>query len=957
MLTKLTDVLAIVGLVVAGVTTADAQPVITTFAGGGPNGVPATTAHLASPAAVAVDTEGNLFIASREQHRVFRVDTSGVLTVVAGNGTDYGGGHPVGFSGDGGPATDASLDTPLAVAVDGAGNLFIADFGNRRIRKVNPAGVITTVAGNGTTGFSGDGGAATSASLGGPHGVAADSAGNLFIADGNMQRIRKVDTSGTITTVAGNGTAGFSGDGGPATNASLGSPAGVAVDEAGNLFIFDWGNQRIRKVDPSGIITTVAGGGRSYPGDGGPATSARLNFGFSGGVAVDKAGNLFIAESDRHRVRKVDPSGIITTVAGNGTSGFSGDGGPATSASLRGPRGVAVDGDGNLLIADAYNDRIRKVDPSGIITTVAGNSASGFSGDGGPAANARFDFPQGVAVDGAGNLFIADSQNQRIRKVDPSGIITTVAGGGVGTRGFTGDAGPATSARLWSPGGVAVDGAGNLFIADSNGQRVRKVDASGTITTVAGAGSGRPGFVGDGGPATEATLQFPRGLAVDGAGNLFIADTQNHRIRKVDSSGVITTVAGNGTSGFSGDGGPATEASLAAPGGVAVDSAGNLFIADHDNHRIRKVDAAGIISTVAGNGRARARTQTQGLGGDGGPATAANLDSPGGVTVDGAGNLFIAEGQRVRKVDPSGIISTVASGLRFPRAVVVDGAGNLFIAEGNIRILAERGRILKVDPSETITTVAGYAFDLVGDGGPATSARLVNPQAVAVDGAGNLFISDVGARGMQTGVAQRIRKVDASSIITTVAGNGTTDFSGDGGPATLASLGGPRGVAVDGTGNLFIADGRYHRVRKVDPSGIITTFAGNGTHGFSGDGGAATSASLGGPHGVAADSAGNLFIAEGQRVRKVDPSGIITTFAGNGTHGFSGDGGPATDASLGSVSAIAVDGAGNLFIADTRGPPFQRSRRRPAHAPRAAHPEGRHLGHHHHRCREWYRWL
>ncbi len=276
---------------------------------------------------------------------------------------------------------------------------------------------------------------------------------------------------------------------------------------------------------------------------------------------------------------------IITTVAGNGTAGFSGDSGPATSASLDEPLGVAVDGAGNLFIADRGNHRIRKVSTNGTITTVAGNGTADFSGDSGPATSASLDRPYGVAVDGAGNLFIADRWNERIRKVGANGTITTVAGNG--TFGFSGDSGPATSATLNGPRGVAVDDAGNLFIADYDNHRIRKVSANGIITTVAG--NGTRGFSGDDGPATSASLFFPTGVAVDGAGNLFIADFGNQRIRKVSANGTITTVAGNGTEDFSGDSGPATSASLALPHSVAVDGAGNLFIADSDNHRIRKV--------------------------------------------------------------------------------------------------------------------------------------------------------------------------------------------------------------------------------------------------------------------------------------------------------------------------------------------------------------------------------
>jgi len=667
--------------------------------------------------------------------------TTMIITTVAGGGV-----------GDSGPATNAPIPYPVGVAVDSNGNLYIVDSWSNRIRKVDTSGIITTVAGNGNVDYSGDGGLATNASLWGPEHTAVDASGNLYIADSANHRIRKVDTSGIITTVAGNGILGYSGDGGPATSASLGYLAGVQVDAGGNLYIADTSYHRIRKVDTSGIITTVAGNGTwGYSGDGGLATNASL-WG-PHGVAVDTGGNLYIADLVNHRIRKVDTSGIITTVAGNGTYGYSGDGGPATNASLWWPSGIAVDANGSLYIADIGNHRIRKVDTSGIITTVAGNGNSVYSGDGGPATNASLRDPADVAVDASGNLYIADRDNQRIRKVDTLGIITTMAGNG--TYGYSGDGGPATSASLWLPPDVAVDASGNLYIADSDSQRIRKVDTSGIITTVAG--NGTRGYGGDGGPATNASLRYPEGVALDANGNLYIADTRNERIRKVDTWGIITTVAGNGTRGCSGDGGPATNASLRWPWGVALDANGNLYIADMDNHRIRKVDTSGIITTVAGNG-------TYGYSGDGGPATNTSLWGPYGVAVDASGNLYIADqgNYRIRKVDTWGIITTVA------------GNGTY-----------------------------GYS----GDGGPATNASLWLPSDVAVDTSGNLYIADYGNH--------RIRKVDTSGIITTLAGNGTASYSGDGGPATSASLQHPWGVALDANSNLYIADWGNHRIRKV----------------------------------------------------------------------------------------------------------------------------------------------
>ncbi len=332
------------------------------------------------------------------------------------------------------------------------------------------------------------------------------------------------------------------------------------------------------------IITTVAGNGTgAYAGDGGQASVAELYQPY--GVAFDGAGNMYIADNENNRIRKVTTAGIITTVAGTGAQGYSGDGGQATAAELYTPTGIALDAAGNLYIVDEDNFVIRKVTTAGIITTVAGNNAGGYSGDGGQATAAEILRPYGMTVDAAGNLYIADTQNNRVRKVNTSGIITTIAGTGTGAYG--GDGGQASSADLYSPSGVIFDATGNLYIADTQNNCIRKVNTSGIITTIVG--SGTYGYTGDGGQATLAELKSPRAIVL-ASGNLFIADETNNCVRKVNTSGIISTIAGNGVASFSGDGGQATAAELNIVTGVAFDgSGGNLYITDFGNNRIRMV--------------------------------------------------------------------------------------------------------------------------------------------------------------------------------------------------------------------------------------------------------------------------------------------------------------------------------------------------------------------------------
>ena len=643
------------------------------------------------------------------------------------------------------------------------------------------------------------------ASLYGPQSaMTADAAGNLFFVDGNT--VLRLDAgSGLLTLVAGNGTAGYSGDNGPAVAAQLHAPCGLAIDSAGNIYIASSWDNVVREVS-AGIITTIAGTGTAgYSGDNGPAAGARLNNPF--GLALDSDGNLYIADTGNNVIREIS-AGVITTVAGNGTRGFGGDNGLATTALLSSPKGVAVDAAANLYIADTGNNRIRSVS-AGVIGTVAGNGVLGFSGDSGPATTAQLNVPNGIALDSAGDLYIADYNNNCIRKV-VAGVISTVAG--KGTPGFSGDGGLATAAQLNLPYVVTLDPAGNLYIGDFGNNRIRIVGVNGVIYTAAG--NSTAGFGGNGGSPLSAQLHFPSGIAFDTAGNLYFADYQNNRVREI-SSGVITTVAGNGSRGFSGDGGAATAAQLNQPSAVAFDSAGALYIADTGNNRIRKVTGA-TISTFAGNG-------TAGYSGDAGAAASAELNQPAGIAFNSAGNLYIADSanNRVRKVAGS-IITTVA------------GKGT-----------------------------AGFS----GDAGSPTGAQLSNPSDVVVDSTGNVFIADSGNN--------RIRKV-AGSVITTFAGNGTPGLAGDNATATAAQLNAPAGLALGSGGVLFIADAGNNTVRKV-ASGKITTIAGTGT--TLGDGGISTAAALSSPQAVRPDSAGNIYIADTQdnRIRLLTPIPLSIT--------------------------------------------------------------------------------
>jgi uncharacterized protein (TIGR03437 family) len=675
------------------------------FAG---DGQPAVKVPLGSIPSIAVDAQGNVYSVV-ESFFVVKTGADGVLHVIAGNGIPA-------HTGDGGQATSASLSGPLAIALDPAGNLYVSEAFSHRIRKVTPSGVISTFAGTGQPDTSGDGGAALQAGLGQEiWSMVFDKAGNLYLAQRDEHLVRKIDTNGIITAVAGTGQPGFSGDGGAATKAKLTVPAGLAFDRNGNLLIGDTGNFRVRSVAPDGTISTVAGGG-IFPNDNISASTAFIE---PLGVAADAAGNIYLADYYTARIRRIDANGIITTMAGSGLRGFSGDGGPALAAAFAAPLSLALDKSGNIFVGDFAGSRIRKIDTGGVITTIAGNGLFYPSPDGVAGTETAVRFPWGVASAADGSVLVAERLGQKIRRIDAKGIASTVAG--TGQAALANDGGSAALSPIALPYGVAADPSGTIYFSEEPDFKVRRVMSDGTLFTEAGNGIASLAAT-NGVLATNSSLGIPQGVALDAAGNVYFSDSGQNVVRRVSPAGIISTVAGNGMAGFSGDDGPALAASLNAPTGLAVDGGGNVYIGDRGNSRIRKVTPAGIITTIAGTGRAT-------YAGEGGPARAASL-SPDGIGVDAAGNLYVA--------DP------------------------------------ENNRILRITPAGTIGTFAGTGQPgSAGDGGPATAAAMNTPHGVAADAKGNIYIADTG-----NGRIRVVLAAPASFSISTAALSFTGKYTG-----------------------------------------------------------------------------------------------------------------------------------------------------------------------------------
>jgi len=680
--------------------------------------------------------------------------------------------------------------------------------GNDIVLTVTKTPIITTAAGSGPK-FIGNGGPATSAGLGSLSGLTFRS-GSLYICDTDHNIVVKV-ASNIATVVAGNGKVGVSGDGGPATSAAVQEPTGTVFDSSGNMYIAEFNNGVIRKVTPTGVISTYAGcptcAGTVVEG------SFRTNTAMAPqGIGIDSSNNVYFSDGAHDRVRKILASnGNVYTVAGNGTYGTSGDGGLAVNASLSGPGGLSFDSSNNLYIPDG--NRLRKVTAStGVINTIASFGEPLFDS----------------VVDGAGNVYVTANASGTAYKVTPGGSVTKIIGNGV--YGFSGDGGPATNAAFKGMVGIARDGSGNIYVADTDNYRVRKDTVStGIISTFAGNGNGN--YWGDGGPATSAGINRPQGMAFDAPGNMYIADTWNNRIRKVTTGGTISTYAGTGIAGFSGDGGAATSAMLNQPTSVAVDTNGNVFVGDTINNRVRKITPGGIISTYAGGG---------GSLGDGGPATSAGLQlnfAGASIVLDKYNNLYISDGgnNRVRKVTAStGIINTVA------------GNG-----------------------------VNAYS----GDGGPATSASLKDLFQISIGPDGSLYITSQGI-----GLPPKVRKVTNGIINRWAGGAGAGVSPGSTTKALDYLLENPPAPAFYGSGSAFLATGGNNNVMVVPPNQILsylvnagpngdgTGFSGVSPNGYSGDGGPALKAMIYNVYGgLATDSLGNLYIVDQNnfRIRKV----------------------------------------------------------------------------------------
>ncbi len=917
-----------------------------------------SAARFETPEGVALDSAGNAYVADTYNHTVRVIRPGGVVTTLAGLAGSSGSVDGVGSA--------ARFYLPKGIVADIFGNVYVAERGNHTIRKISAGGVVTTVAGKAGDTGSADG-PGSAARFNGPFGVALDSAGMVYVADTYNHTIRKISPGALVTTVAGLAEQRGNADG-TGSAARFNQPYGVTADNHGNLYVADWENDSIRKIGPGGVVTTVAGLAGNPGSADGAGSAAGFNYPY--GVAVDGTGHVYVADSNNNAIRKIDPDGTVTTVAGSAGSSGSTDG-TGISARFNQPYGVAADNHGNLYVADSYNHTIRKIGPGLEVTTIAGLAGNPGSTEGAGSA-ARFNFPFGVAVDGAGNLYVADSRNHTIRKISPGVEVTTVAGS-AGNPGSTDGTGSA--ARFNYPYGVAVDGAGNLYVADWASQTIRKVGPGGVVTTVAGlAGSyGTMDAIG-----SQARFAGPWSLALDTIGNLYVAEEINI-IRKIDSAGAVTTVAGLAWYSGSADG-TAGMARFNGSFGVAADNQGNLYVADASNHRIRKsvyaapdepiVDqASGTVGVVRQLNVAKP-TATQWAwqiirrpSGSAAELSSSTVRNP-TFTPDVA-DLWIFQ---MRATNASGEIAirnlefTAKASLSVPPAIVQQPQSQAYTPGDNVTLLVQAtgppplyyqwsfngtpllnqtnatlvlaamtmsqagiysvtvsnevgmvgssNAVLSLTPGNTEytwVTLAGSAA--AGSGaadGTGSAARFKYPAGVAVDGAGNVWVADM--------FNQTIRKISPAGVVTTVAGlTGSSGYAD--GTGSAARFNYPAGVAVDGGGNVYIADNANHAIRKLTPNGVVTTLAGMGVPGAA-DGPART-AQFYYPESVAVDGAGNVLVADSANytIRKITPAGVVTTLAGAAGKIGAVDG-PASTARFNFLEGVAVDGTGNVYVVD-----------------------------------------
>ena len=947
--------------------------IINTFAGNGQTGAPtetgpATSVQLNSPTGVAVDANNKVYIGDTGNHRVRLVEGTN-LSTIAGRAIQ-------GYNGDGTPATNFALNAPAGVGVFGA-DVFFADADNGRLRKVTGS-TMTTVASDGSSGFAGDAGLANAAKLDGPMGVTVDAAGNYYIADTNNHVIRKVNASdGKINTIAGTpgvasaNPADLNGDGGSALSATFNKPGSVAVDALGNFYVADTGNNRVRKIDTNGTITTLVG--LNPPSLNGPSS-----------VAVS-GNNLYIADPGNHVVRRfLLTENTVSVFAGiQGLPGHTGDNGLATSARLNRPSGLAVNSDGDVFIADTGNHRIRKVS-GGVIATVVtqGIPRAGFEGDGGQANLARMNSPSSVAVDAAGNLYFVDKGNNRVRRVvAATNIINTIIGNG--EIGFTGDGGPATSARLSLANAVAVGSAG-VFVADTGNNRIRLAVAppntapaltspgnqtvsegsnlaftlqasdanvgqtitysmtgaptGATLNPTTGAFSYTPGYdvVPNNAGATQAfnvtfTATDDAAPPLSDSKSATITVNNVNRAPIADAGTIPATLEATGANGAS----LQLNGSASDPDGDAIASVvwtdtrpsqPPATIATQLSAQVQLALGQHLIVLTVSDGKPNGTTSTQSKGVnvvDTTPPVFANIPADITQTISsgtGAAVTFTLPTATDAVSGNRTVTAAPASGSTFPIGTTTvtftasDAAGNTATATFRVTVTCNSGCNPPPPPTGMNFDIEAFAgngsFGSTGDGGAPTAATFKRPSGIAVDGSGNAYIADAEARV--------IRKVSGGTI-TLLAGTGAKGFAGDGGAAASAKFNNPNGLALHAASNsLYVADTGNHRIRKIDlANNTISTIAGTGIAAL-GAAGSATGVAINSPTGVAVDAAGNVYFADtgNNRVCKV-AGGALTVVAGTGEVGNSGDGAAATSAKLNHPTGVAVtsDGA-TIYVAD-----------------------------------------